>query len=170
MERIHRSAFSLSRYAIPPHLLNFTIKLTTRWLPVGTRQVKDGNALATCHLCGEIKTHRHLFQCPQKRQAHDKLAALLAEFLQTIQTQEHIQVAIVTGIHGWLLNQPAEEDRATLHQNVCAAYDAQTVIGWENTFAGIAEPGHPKEHKLAETTQRMDDRPGPHDLDRTMHG
>jgi hypothetical protein len=113
------------------------VKLSIRWIATGTRCVKYGKLVDSCHLCDEPETHNHLFQCHKKDEEKAQYIQELAEFLGSIKTHPHLTHALTMGIEAWLHQTTPSNDDIPQDNVAHAPYANQSMIGWDITMAGI---------------------------------
>jgi hypothetical protein len=134
---INWPAYAAATRNIPPSMKPFKVKLLIRWIAIGTRCVKYGSTLDSCHLCQEPETYPHLFQCPHKENDRSIYFTELRLFLQSIKTKPSIIEVMLTGITKWL------QATTPMHQDISPEdpayhpYMSQSHIGWDTTMAGV---------------------------------
>jgi hypothetical protein len=113
----------------------YAIKLTTEWLPTGTKLEKYGNLVTGCHKCGGRETCNHIVQCPAK--ATEKLITIrnLDKMLKTIKTTDDVRHALVAGVELWIHGQKVKESVA-VSKRTAKAIRIQNTIGWDMAMRG----------------------------------
>jgi hypothetical protein len=135
LHQINWAAWTIIQRNIGIRERKYAIKLTTDWLPTGTRLEKYGNLVTECHKCGGWETCNHIVQCPAK--ATEKLITIqnLDKMLKTMKTTDDVRHALVAGVELWLHRQKVKESVA-ISKRTAKAIRIQNAIGWDMAMRG----------------------------------
>jgi hypothetical protein len=113
----------------------YAIKLTTGWLPIGTRLEKYGHMVTECHKCGGKETVNHIVQCPARAAEKRKTVKDFDQMLETMKTTEDVRHALSLGIELWMHGKKVT-NRIALTERTRKAVDDQNKIGWDMAMRG----------------------------------
>jgi hypothetical protein len=95
----------------------FVVKLTHRWLPVATRQFREGAETDQCILCKEKEDIDHLYKCQQRKDWKEEFKKALRDEMDILETAADTRNAIIKRVEQWLDDKEIDES-------------PQDAIGW----------------------------------------
>jgi hypothetical protein len=113
----------------------YAIKLTTGWLPTGTRLEKYGHVVTKCHKCGGRETVNHIMQCPARCRDKQETVQELNKMLEKLKTTDDVRHALVRGIELWINGKRILKTIA-ISERTRKAVETQNRIGWDMAMRG----------------------------------
>jgi hypothetical protein len=125
----HHSA----RRTFSPSEINFSIKLTINWLPIGKMAERYGDIITQCHRCNDPETLHHLFSCRQNIKAQQQYIKQLDASLISFNTDPDIRQTIVHGI-SIHINAPS---KYSVPSHLQHSFNTQSQFGWQLVCSGL---------------------------------
>ena len=113
--------------------VNFAIKLTTNWLPVGEIAARYGALLTYCHRCNLPETLRHLLTCHENSTTKEAYIDAINNAMTKHGTNTAIQRTLIHGIRQYI-NLPSTYSIPP-HLQYC--FTTQSTFGWNLVCSGL---------------------------------
>ena len=133
LHELNWAGFSNARKTLTTNELNFSIKLTINWLPIGACAYRTGNLISYCHQCKELETLQHLFTCPQNTKAKENYIVAMSTSLTAAKTSPTIKDTILHGLKKYL-HLPS---KFTIPATLQYCFTTQNTFGWHLLTAGL---------------------------------
>ena len=122
-----------ARRTFSPSEINFSIKLTINWLPIGKMAERYGSLITYCHRCKERETLHHLFTCKMNSNAQQHYIMALTEQLNTLNTDPDICSTIIHAIK-LHLHLPSQY---RIPDHLQHTFSKQSQFGWQMFCSGL---------------------------------
>ena len=133
IDQINWAGMCNARKTFTPNEINFSMKLTTNWLPVGENMTKRNHIITLCHRCQQVESVRHLFCCTANKKANNEYIENINTALLTRHTDPHIRQTIIHGIKTYI----SIPSKYNIPAHLQYSYDTQTQYGWNLVCAGL---------------------------------
>jgi glutaredoxin len=135
LHQINWAALRLARNKLTPGQQTFSIKHAIGWMATGTRMQMIGKNLVTsCPYCKAEEDTDHILLCPSMQEYMENKIIEFQTYMQEINTDPSIQVALLAGFQNWLFPQ---KDPIQVPSHLQYIMDDQETIGWKLAARGF---------------------------------
>jgi hypothetical protein len=139
LRTINWSGLKMTRTALTPSILQFSLKIGIDWLPTGKIMHRYGNQTTECILCGGEEDNMHLLFCPNRRSDILNTLQSFNKYLSEISTDPSLSNAITFALHKFFaLTETDSFNKCTTPTDKCIiqAINSQDEIGWHRFVRG----------------------------------